>query len=177
MKKKITLLILVSTGIILGYLSFIAWSVGFLLAKYVGSKKVGEPSKVRSYIIPLGKYQVHLHHWLLSSCAIIIFTVFRGANVLPPDLFYGFFGAIVFHGIYFYSDWHRVLIPRYVQSLVVKNLAIDKLAAAVNFSEIKQGIEEDQTSPRICPPSSRYRVSKIADSGSTQDKGLHKNMV
>ena len=177
-KRKITVLILLSTGIILGYLSFIAWSVGFVLTKYVGSKKVGEPSKVRSYFIPLGKYKIHLHHWLVSSCAIIIFTVFKGAHVLPSDLFYGFFGAIVFHGIYFYSDWHRILIPRYVQNLVVaKNLAINKSATTSNILEMKQGIEEGQTSPRIYPPSSRYRVSKIVDSSSTQDEGLHKNMV
>ncbi len=177
-KRKITLLILLSTGIILGYLSFIAWLVGFLLVKYLGSKTVGEPSKLRSHFIPLGKYKIHLHHWLLSSCAIIVFAVFKGAYVLPSDLFYGFFGAIVFHGIYLYSDWYRVLILRQVQSLVVaKNLAMGKFAAAMNFPEMKQELEEDQTSPRFCPPSSHHSISKIGDSGSTQDRGLHKNMV
>ena len=177
-KRKITLVVLLATGIILGYLSFIAWSAGFLLAKYLGSKTIGEPSKIKSYFIPLGKYKIHLHHWLLSSCAIIVFTVFKGAYVLPSDLFYGFFGALIFHGIYFYSDWHRILIPRYVQNLVVtKNLAIDKVANAGNFPGIKQGIEKDQTSPRICPPSSHHTISPIGDSGSTQDRGLHKNAV
>ena len=111
-KRKITLLVLLSTGIILGYLSFIAWSAGFLLTRYLGSKKIGEPSKIRSYFIPLGKYKIHLHHWLLSSCVIIGFTVFEGAYVLPSNLVYGFFGAIVFHGIYSYSDWYKILIPR-----------------------------------------------------------------
>jgi len=177
-KRKITLLVLLSMGIILGYLSFTAWSVGFLLVKYLGSKTVGEPSKVRSYFIPLGKYKIHLHHWLLSSCAIIIFTVFKGAYVLPSDLFYGFFGAIVFHGIYCYSDWYRILMLRQVQSLVVaKNLAIAKFASALNFPEMEQEVEEDQTSPRICPLSSHYSISQIGDSGSTRDRGPHKNMV
>ena len=177
-KRKITLLVLLSTGIILGYLSFIAWSVGFLLAKYLGSKTVGEPSKIRSYFIPLWKYEIHLHHWILSSCAIIAFAVFKGAYVLPSDLFYGFFGAIVFHGIYCYSDWHRILIPRYVQSLAVaKNLVVGKVTFATNLLEMKQELKQDQTSPRICPPSSQYSISKIGDSGSTQDKGPHKNMV
>ncbi len=138
MKRKVTLLVLLSTGIILGYLSFIAWSVGFLLVKYLGSKTIGEPSKVRSYFIPLGKYKIHLHHWVLSSCVIIVFAVFKGAHVLPTNLVYGFFGAIVFHGIYFYSDWYKILIPRQVQSLVVaKNLAIGKFAAAMNFPEME----------------------------------------
>jgi len=77
-KKKVTLVVLLATCIVLGYLSFIAWFAGFLLTKYLGSKTVGKPSKVRSYFIPLGKYRIHLHHWLLSSCAIIVFTVFKG---------------------------------------------------------------------------------------------------
>jgi len=177
-KRKITLLVLLSTGIILGYLSFIAWSVGFLLVKYLGSKTVGEPSKVRSYFIPLGKYEIHLHHWVLSSCAIIVFAVFKGAYVLPSDLFYGFFGAIVFHGIYCYSDWYKILIPRYVQSLAIaRNLVVGKVTFATNLLEMKQELEEDQTSLQICPLSSHYSISKIGDSGSTQDRGLHKNMV
>ena len=177
-KRKITLLVLLSTGIILGYLSFIAWSVGFLLVKYLGSKTVGKPSKVRSYFLPLGKYKIHLHHWLLSSCVIIVFAVFKGTYVLPSNLFYGFFGAIVFHGIYFYSDWYKVLIPRYVQSLAIaRNLVVGKVTFATNLLEMKQEIEEDQTSPRICPLSAHCSISKIGDSGSTQDRGLYKNMV
>lgn len=177
-KRKITLVVLLATCIVLGYLSFITWSAGFLLVKYLGSKTVGEPSKLRSYFIPLGKYKIHLHHWLLSSGAIMVFAVFKGAYVLPSDLFYGFFGAIVFHGIYCYSDWYKVLILRQVQSLVVaKNLAIGTFASAVNFSEMEQEIEKDQTSPRICPLLSHYTISQIGDSGSTQDKGLHKSMV
>jgi len=177
-KRKITLLVLLSTGIILGYLSFIAWSVGFLLVKYLGSKTVGEPSKIRSYFIPLGKYKIHLHHWVLSSCVIIGFVVFKGAYVLPSNLFYGFFGAIVFHGIYSYSDWYKVLIPRHVQSLVVaKNLVIEKITFVTHLLEMKQELEEGQTSPRSYPLSSHYSISKIGDSGSTQDKGLHRNMV
>ncbi len=151
-KRKITLVVLLATGIVLGYLSFITWSVGFLLVKYLGSKTVGEPSKVRSYFIPLGKYKIHLHHWLLSSGAIIIFTVFKGVYILPSDLFYGFFGAIVFHGIYCYSDWYKVLIYRQAQTIVAKNLAMRKFASTMN------------------PP-------EIVGSGSTQDEGSHQNLV
>lgn len=121
MKRKVTLLILLSTGIILGYLSFISWAIGFLITKYLSGKAVGKPGRLRSFFIPLGKYKIHLHHWLLSCIAIVIFTVFKGAYILPPSLFYGFFGAIVFQGIYCYSDWYKILIPRRVQSLVANN--------------------------------------------------------
>ena len=118
MKRKITLFVLLSTGIVLGYFSFISWSIGFLIAKCLGSKTVGKPSRLRSYFIPLGKYKIHLHHWLLSSCAIILFVLFKGTYVSSPDLFYGFFGGVVFHGIYSYRDWHKILIPKRGQSLI-----------------------------------------------------------
>jgi len=178
-KRKVTLIVLLSTCIVLGYLSFITWSVGFLLARYLGSKTVGEPCwLLQSRIIHLGKYRIHLHHWLWSSCIIIVFAVFKGAYILPSNLFYGFFGAIVFHGIYYYSDWYKILIPRRVQSLVVaKNLVVGKIAATTNFLEVGQEIDEDQTSSRVYPPSSHYCISQIGDSGFTQDRGLHKNKV
>ena len=136
MKRKITLLILVLTGIILGYLSFITWALGFLIARYLGSKTVGKPSKLRSYIIPLGKYRVHLHHWILSAHAIMLFALLKGANVLPPDLFYGFFGSIIFHGIYYYSDWYKVFIPRSGQSSVaVNDLVMEETSRASRQAE------------------------------------------
>jgi len=176
-KRKITIVVLLATGIVLGYLSFITWSVGFLLARYLSNKTSSESHRLlQSRIIPLGKYRIHLHHWLWSSCAIVAFAVFKGAYVLPSNLFYGFFGAIVFHGIYYYSDWCRVLIPRRVQSLVVtKNLAIGTIAAAINFPETRKKMESEQSSLRICPPPSHYCISQIVNTGSKQDRGIHKN--
>ena len=178
-KRKITLIALLATSIVLGYLSFISCFIGFLLARYFGNKTSGESCRLlQSRIIPLGKYRIHIHHWLWSSCAIVLFAVFEGAYVLPSDLFYGFFGAIVFHGIYYYNDWYKVLIPRKVQSLVVaKGLAIEKVAFTTRLLEIKQEIETAQANPRICSPSSHYTISQIGHSGSTQDKGLYKKVV
>jgi len=174
-KKKVTLIVLLATCIILGYLSFIAWSVGFLLSKYLGSNTVGEPSKIRSYIIPLGRYKIHLHHWLLSSCAIVGFVVFKGSYVLPSNVVYGFLGAIVFHGIYFYSDWHKVLIPRHVQSLAgAKHLVAERITFVTHLLELKQEIEEAQTSLRIYPPPLHCTSSLIGHSGSMQDEGSYK---
>ena len=178
-KRKVTLVVLLSVCIVLGYLSFLAWSVGFLLARYLGGKTVGEPCRLlQSRIIPLGKYRIHLHHWLWSSGVIIAFVVFRGAYILPSDLFCGFFGAIVFHGIYYYNDWYKILIPRKVQSLVVaRNLAMGEVTFVTCLLEMKRRIEEGQTGFRIYPLLSRRCISKIGDSGSTQDRGLHEDMV
>lgn len=142
MKKKITLSVLLSTGIILGYLSFITWAVAFLIAKYLGGKTAGERGRLRSFFIPLGNYKIHLHHWILSSLVMGI-TMVKGIYFLSPDLFYGFFGGIVFHGIYCYHDWYKILIPRQAQSLAIaKFMAIGKAVSATNFPETKPEMED-----------------------------------
>ncbi len=150
MKRKITLLILLSTGIVLGYFSFISWSIGFLIAKYLGGKTASKPGRLKSFFIPLGKYKIHLHHWLISSW-VLGFALLKDVYLLSPDLFYGFLVGLTFQGIYYYSDWYKILIPRQVQSLVVaKNLAIEKFAASVSsigmgeeYKQLEMTSEED----------------------------------
>jgi len=137
MKRKITIFVLLSTGVVLGYLSFISWFIGFLIAKYLGGKTAGERGKLRSFFIPLGKRKIHLHHWLISS-GVMGFALFKGIYILSPDLFYGFLGGLAFQGIYYYSDWYKILIPRRVQSLVVaKNLATEVFGSSTTFPEME----------------------------------------
>ncbi len=141
-KRKITLYVLLSTGIVLGYFSFISWSVGFLIAKYLGGKTAGKPGRLRSFFVPLGRRKIHLHHWLVSSW-VMTFALFKGIYLLSPDLFYGFLGGLAFQGIYYYSDWYKILIPRRVQSLVVaKNLATGKFASATSSPGIEEGCKQ-----------------------------------
>ena len=144
LKRKITLFVLLSTGIVLGYFSFISWSIGFLIAKYLGGKTISERGRLRSFFIPLGKYKIHLHHWLLSSLVMGI-TLVKGTYFPSSDLFYGFLGGIVFHGIYCYRDWYKILVLRRVQSLVVaKNLAIGEFAtsaSSVGIGEERRQLE------------------------------------
>ena len=109
MKRKTTLFILLAAGIIIGYLSLISWAAGFLIAKYLGGKTDGQPGKLRSLFIPLGNYKFHLHHWFVASWIMVI-ALFQNTYSLPPDLFYGFFGGLVFQGIYCYRDWYKILL-------------------------------------------------------------------
>ena len=138
MKRKIALFVLLSIGIVLGYCSFISWASGFLIAKYLGGKKTGERGRLRSFFIPLKKYEIHLHHWLLTSLIIGI-TLVRGVYFPTLDFFYGFCGGIVFHGIYCYRDWYKILVRRQVQSPVVaEDLAMEEFTASVSST----GMEE-----------------------------------
>ncbi len=114
LKKKRNLLALsvLSTSAVLGYITFLASCLsGFLLAKYLGSKDTGKRSKIPSLAFPLGKYKIHLHHWLIST-AVMAAALVKGTWFLPSELLYGFLSGIAFQGVCYYDDWHKILILR-----------------------------------------------------------------
>ena len=114
-RKRIVLLGLVPAGILLGYLFYLGCVLGFAACKYFGGDAAGVQGRIKSIIIPLQSYEVHLHHWLLSSIAVLTSAI-HGFSILAPGLFYGILGGLVLQGIYCYEDWHRV-VRRRMQSL------------------------------------------------------------
>lgn len=111
LRKKVILLGLVPAGIALGYLFYLGCALGFAVCKYCGGEAAGVQGRIRSIIIPLQSYELHLHHWLLSTVAVITSAI-QGFSVLAPGLFYGILGGLVLQGIYCYEDWHRILRRR-----------------------------------------------------------------
>ena len=112
MKTKVTIFSLFSTIFILGtYLSFAFWFLGFIIAKFLGAKADGKQGIVKSIVIPLGKYELHLHHWFLGL-GIGTLGIIRDVYVLSPEIFYGFLGGLVFQGIYCYNDWYKIVRTR-----------------------------------------------------------------
>ena len=112
MKKKVTLFSLLPPILILGgYISFAFWFLGYIIAKFLGARADGKKGIIKSIIIPLGKYELHLHHWFFGV-GIGIFGITRGGYVLSPEIFYGFLGGLVFQGIYCYNDWYKIVRTR-----------------------------------------------------------------
>ena len=113
MKRKLVCILLVlATSIILGYLFFVGWLLGFVLTKYMAGKTNGKQGRIRSIVIPFGKHGVHLHHWLIST-GIIILALAMNIPFLTSPISYGLLGGSVFQGIYSYSDWNKILVsPR-----------------------------------------------------------------
>ena len=117
MKRKLVCIPpLLAAGIILGYLFFVGWLLGFLLTKYMAGKTSGKPGRIKSIVIPFGKYKIHFHHWLISS-GIIILSLIINVRFLASAISYGVLSGSVFQGIYYYSDWHRILITRRHQNI------------------------------------------------------------
>jgi len=117
MKRKLVCIPpLLAAGIILGYLFFVGWLLGLLLTKYMAGKTSGNPGRIKSIVIPFGKYKIHFHHWLISS-GIIILSLIANIHFLASAISYGVLSGSVFQGIYYYSDWHRILITRRHQNI------------------------------------------------------------
>ncbi len=111
-KRSLVAFSVLATSIVLGFMSFLTFLVsGYLIAKYLGSKKIGERGKVPSVRFYMGKYKLHLHHWLISIAAMAL-PLLRGWGTFPAELYYGLGCGIAFQGIYCYSDWHRILTLR-----------------------------------------------------------------
>lgn len=107
-RKKLICIGLLPAGVGLGYLFYISLVIGLVVSRYFSGEKDGIQGRVRSVIISWRRYELHLHHWFLSSLAGAIFAL-QGSSLLIPELLYGFIGGLVFQGIYFYSDWYRIV--------------------------------------------------------------------
>lgn len=110
-KKPVAILSIVAVTIMLGYLFFLSWLIGLLFCKYMSGRSDGERGKVRSIVVPLRGWKVHLHHWFYAGCILVISST-TGVHVLAPIITYGFLGGFIFQGIYYYSDWHRIVIRK-----------------------------------------------------------------
>ncbi len=111
MRKKLVLLGLLPVGLTLGYLFYLGCAAGFAVCKLCGGAEAGIQGRVRSIIIPLRSYEIHLHHWLLSVIAAST-SVVQGFFLIAPGLFYGVLGGLILQGVFCYSDWHRVVRRR-----------------------------------------------------------------
>jgi hypothetical protein len=101
-----------SASLIFGYLYFLISSISaYTITKYLSGKGTAQSSTIPSIILPLGRYRLHLHHWLIASAGIALVLI-QGTWFLRSDLAYGVLSGIAFHGVHCYDDWHRILIPK-----------------------------------------------------------------
>ncbi|MFO8009383.1 MAG: hypothetical protein R6U89_01080 [Dehalococcoidia bacterium] len=94
--------------VVIGYAFVGSWILGIAAGKFGGGKSEGERGRIRSIIIPLGKWKVHCHHWLVSL-GLIGFSSAYGYHLMSAHITYGILGGLAFHGIYSYHDWYKVV--------------------------------------------------------------------
>ena len=112
MKRKVLSTIsMIGASLAMGPVFVFSWIIGAIAGRLGGGKSVGAPGKVKSIVIPLGKWKLHLHHWLCSLGLISISSVY-GVYLLNPHVTYGLLGGLAFQGIYSYSDWYKIIKSR-----------------------------------------------------------------
>lgn len=94
----------------ISFQTFLAGVFGYFFTKILAGKKPGETGKVKSVIIELEKWKIHLHHWLIAL-GIIFFNFYF--NFLPYQQFsLGFLSGVVFQGLS-YPDWYKIVVKKY----------------------------------------------------------------
>ncbi|MFH1714267.1 MAG: hypothetical protein ABH831_01560 [Candidatus Nealsonbacteria bacterium] len=68
--------------------------------------------RIKVNIFKLGRYRLHLHHWILGSIALVSMAILN-FSPLPMNFSLGFSGGLVFQGILCYDDWHKILIKNH----------------------------------------------------------------
>jgi len=82
---------------------------GYLFGNFFSGKRPGKQGIIKSIIFRVGKYKLHLHHWLICLGVFVlgVFVRFFPFSYLFP---FGFLGGLIFQGIFSYPDWYRILM-------------------------------------------------------------------
>jgi len=91
---------------------YLGMVIGYFLAKFydekIYGKKVGKFLTCKSIFIPLGRYKIHVHHWLYASLILAGGVIFQVSFLTSPFLI-GFFSGIISHDIIYDRSWYKVI--------------------------------------------------------------------
>ena len=83
--------------------------VGYVLCKIFCHFFVNN-GRIDSIFIDYGKWQIHLHHWILGILLLAILWIID--HYYLPTFFAGAICGIIIQDIYDYNDWHRVILKK-----------------------------------------------------------------
>ena len=81
--------------------------IGFYIAKLFAGNKEGEEKEIHSIQFNIGKYHIHLHHWISATIILIILLIIGFYH----DLVYGFLFGLIIQGLT-YKDFYEIVFPR-----------------------------------------------------------------
>ena len=84
---------------------------GYVGAFFIAGKETGMQGRFKSLVLDLGRYRLHLHHWVLGL-GIIPLVMHYNLALLSDQFFIGLMGGVVYQGVTCYNDWHRVLFKK-----------------------------------------------------------------
>jgi hypothetical protein len=82
--------------------------IGYIGALILAGKETGKEGHIRSLIFDMGKYRLHLHHWVLGL-GIIPLAIHYNLAFVSDQFVIGMLGGLAYQGISCYNDWYQVL--------------------------------------------------------------------
>jgi Na+/glutamate symporter len=83
--------------------------IGYVISKFFYNYFV-EKGKVDCMFLDWGKWQIHLHHWIMGV-AVLAFAWVLDYFYLPA-FFAGFVIGIIIHDIYDFNDWYKIILKK-----------------------------------------------------------------
>jgi hypothetical protein len=69
-----------------------------------------ENGKVDLIYLDFGKWQMHVHHWIMG--VIVLAVVWVVDYFYLPTFFVGVVCGIIAHDIYDFNDWHKIIVKK-----------------------------------------------------------------
>ena len=101
--------VVLATSFYYSYLFTLGIVVGYLLCKAFCAVFL-ETGKIESIFIDYGKWQLHLHHWIMGAAFLALVWVIDYFYL--PTFFAGVVCGVIIQDIYDYNDWHRVIVKK-----------------------------------------------------------------
>jgi hypothetical protein len=86
---------------------FFGMILGYLLTDFFSGKEAGLQGKMKSLAFDIGRWRIHLHHWL---CGFGLLVSLLLINLPLPQFSFGILGGMIFQGISCYPDWHKIVV-------------------------------------------------------------------
>ncbi len=84
--------------------------IGYLGTIYV-HKKALKKGKLKFIFLNIGKWKIHLHHWIIGILVFILIWIAGWLNVFPKFCLGAIWG-LVFHDLYFDKEWYKVILRK-----------------------------------------------------------------
>jgi len=106
-KQKFLILSLVTVICFWGIWASLGLTLGYFITKYFSGPIEREKGRFPSLRLPIGKYKLHLHHWVVATSCIV--TLCTSGILSPNNFFFWIGGGMALQGILCYNDWYKIV--------------------------------------------------------------------
>ncbi len=74
-------------------------------------KRMTAEEKIKMVRFNIGKWRLHVHHWLMGAIAFLVCWV-AGVLGFIPIVILGFAGGVMAHDLHLDKNWHKIIMKK-----------------------------------------------------------------